>query len=36
MNHPEQHGVDVDRHGIGGQGLLGGERGRNRSLIDPR
>ena len=25
VHHPEQHGVDVDRHGVGRQGLLGGE-----------
>ena len=25
VNHPEQHGVDVHRHGVHGQRLLGGE-----------
>ena len=36
VDHPEQHGVDVDRHGVGRQRLLGGEAGRDRPLIDPR
>ena len=35
VHHPEEHGVDVHRHGIGGQRLLGGEAGRDRALIDP-
>ena len=36
VHHPEQHGVDVDRHGVGGQRLLGGEAGGDGALIDPR
>ena len=35
VHHPEEHGVDVDRHGVGRQRLLGGEAGRDRALIDP-
>ena len=35
VHHPEQHRVDVDRHGVGRQRLLGGEAGRDRPLIDP-
>ena len=35
MHHPEQHRVDVDRHGVGGQRLLGGEAGGDGALIDP-
>jgi hypothetical protein len=36
VNHPEQHGVHVDRHRVRRQRLLGGEAGRDGSLIDPR
>ena len=35
MDHPKQHGIDIDRDGVGGQRLFGSERGRDRSLIDP-
>ena len=36
VHHPEEHGVDVDRHGVGRQRLLRGEAGRDHTLIDPR
>ena len=36
VDQPEQHRVDVDRHGVGGQRLLGGEAGGDHALIDPR
>jgi hypothetical protein len=36
VHHPEQHGVDVHRHGVRGQRLLGREARRDRALIDPR
>jgi hypothetical protein len=36
VDHPEQDGVDVDRHCVGGQRLLRRETGRNGSLIDRR
>ena len=36
VHHPEQHGVDVDRHRVGGQRLLGREARGDRALIDPR
>jgi hypothetical protein len=35
VNHPEEHGVDIHRYGIGREGLLGGKARGNRPLIDP-
>ena len=36
VHHPEQHGVDVDGHRVGGERLLRGETRRDGALIDPR
>ncbi len=36
VHHPEQHRVDVDRHGVRGQRLLGREAGGDGALVDPR
>src|SRR4029453_3820115 len=35
VHHPEQHRVDVDRHGVRGQRLLRREAGGDRALVDP-
>ena len=36
MHQPEQHRIDVDGHGVGGERLLGGKAGRDGPLIDTR
>ena len=33
---PEQHGIDVHRHGVGRERLLGREARCDRALVDPR
>ncbi len=35
VHHPEEHGVDVHRDGVGRERLLGGEARRDRALVDP-
>jgi hypothetical protein len=34
VHHPEEHGIDVDRHGVRCQRLFGSEPGRDHALVD--